>query len=141
MQIGDTSEDMAIPGDGTEMTQDSCMDLARIVWNLPGMVWGEHLERTDDQIRPFAREMFRYCKKKQIDPSDYLFDEFGLVIIGLGVAGGMRRDHAAWKKNEISSRTHQNVGLGVTHDPIHSDEVEKVAPVDLSKVSPVSGGD
>ena len=78
---------------------EDCEDLSQMMWNLPSMLMGDHLERTPDQTAPFARQLHKYCCKKGIDPNEYMFDEFGLIVSAGVIAMGLKRDHDAHKKN------------------------------------------
>lgn len=80
-----------------DLTEKDCIELTMICVNIPGMFGNPHLERTVEQCTPFGRQLHRYCQKKGIDPSDWVFDEFGLVITGVGLVGGMWADHKTYR--------------------------------------------
>lgn len=96
-EFGEGAEsDMAIPeGD---LTEKDCIDLVMLTVNIPGLFGNPHLERSEAQCTPLGRQLYRYCIKKGIDPSDYVFDEFGIMVTGVGLVGGMWADHKAYRE-------------------------------------------
>lgn len=88
-------ESTPAPDDAT--TEKDCIELSMICVNIPSMFGNPHLERTEAQCTPFGRQLHKYCVKKGIDPSDWVFDEFGLVVTGVGLIGGMWADQKAHK--------------------------------------------
>jgi hypothetical protein len=86
--------DLNLEGD---LTEKDCIELTMICVNIPGLFGNPHLERSEAQCTPFGRQLHRYCQKKGIDPADYVFDEFGLVITGIGLVGGMWADHKTFR--------------------------------------------
>ena len=116
----DTEEsDVAIPeGD---LTEKDCIDLAMICVNIPSMFGNPHLERTEAQCTPFGRQLHRYCLKKGIDPSDYVFDEFGLVVTGVGLVGGMWADQKAYRAANPKNKSGKDRKDDVTVPKIMAD--------------------
>lgn len=80
-----------------DLTEKDCIELTMICVNIPGMLGNPHLERSVEQCTPFGRQLHKYCQKKGIDPSDYVFDEFGLVVTGIGLVGGMWADQKTYR--------------------------------------------
>jgi hypothetical protein len=80
-----------------DLTEKDCIELTQICVNIPSIFGNPHLERSEAQCTPFGRQLHRYCTKKGIDPSDWVFDEFGMVVTGLGLVGGMWADHKTHK--------------------------------------------
>lgn len=76
-----------------EYTEDDLLFLTESVASLPSIIFPKIPLRTREQIEPFNKQFFKYCKKKGINPYEYFFDEFGLVIAGVGLAGGIWRDY------------------------------------------------
>ena len=125
--------------DPATMDDAECLSLSMMVWNLPAMIYGEHLERTEKQVRPFARELCIYCNNKNINPRDYLFDEFGLLVATMVIGSGLwkdQKDHKRKNKSAASDgvkkvkKSIKNTGLGV-HDVVSGDEYtppEKITP-------------
>ena len=141
-------EDLNSLGDMPETTTlEECESLARMVWNLPGMFIGDHLIRSDEQIKLFAKEMFLYCSKKGIDPRDYVGDWMPLAMIGGSMALGMIKDHKAYKKSKNGARAQSSApgdgfdtGKGVTGSVTYTDYT---LPENKGKPNPASscGGD
>lgn len=90
-------EPAAVAIDGASLTEADCIELSMICVNIPSMFGNPHLERSEAQCTPFGRQLYKYCLKKGIDPADWVFDEFGLVVTGVGLIGGMWSDHKAHK--------------------------------------------
>ena len=104
---GTLSSDGVIPPVGEmgnfnemSMSEEDLHEFVVMCMDMPSMIWGDHLQRTDAQVRRFSHQVYLYCTKKGIDPSDYLFDEFGLVFAGAVLVQGMRKDHAEFKASK-----------------------------------------
>lgn len=95
-----------------ELSEKDCIELTHICVNIPSLFGQTHLERSEAQCTPFGRQLHKYCLKKGIDPSDWVFDEFGLVVTGLGLVGGMWSDHKAFKAAK-KKPPKPDTGLGV----------------------------
>lgn len=101
---GGFQDDMYGDEPGAEVTTlEACQELANMVWNLPEMLLGEHLARDESKTNPFAKELYKYCIKKGIDPADYVFDEFGLIVSTAILGKGILADHKAFKRDKLSS--------------------------------------
>lgn len=95
------------------VTLEDCKDVTYMIVNLPSMFGWKHLERDDQACTPFARELFKYCEKKGIDPRDYFFDEMGMVLTGGALLGGMYRDHREYKKDHKKTTKKIDPGTGI----------------------------
>ena len=73
------------------------------MWNIPSVIFGEHLILEESQTNGFAKQFHIYCVKKGVNPFEYLFDEFGLVIAALPIVQYMRTEHTKFK--EIKEKT------------------------------------
>ena len=80
-----------------EFTIEDCEMICNSLINIPAVFIGDYLMRTPEQVKPFATQLYLYCMKKGIDPMSYFFDEFGLVIAGANLAGGLYKD---WKNHK-----------------------------------------
>lgn len=87
-----------IPDDYTE---EDVMFISESVASLPSIFFPKVPLRTKEQVIPFNHQFYRYCKKKGINPFEFFFDEFGLLMAGAGLAGGIWRDY---KDNYGSTR-------------------------------------
>lgn len=81
-----------------DYTKKDVEDLCEALINLPAIAFGDHLIRTEAQIKPFAKQLYIYCKRKGIDPRDYIFDEIPLIISAGVLARGMWNDHLKHKE-------------------------------------------
>lgn len=97
------------PTTPTDQLYEDCLMVVRSACQLPSMVWGAHLIRTEDQIKPVAAAFTHYCKRKSIDPLDYFFDELPLIIAGGSLLIGMKRDHTTWKEEQKKEKEEEKV--------------------------------
>jgi hypothetical protein len=68
-------------------TEDSIMLISESVINTLPLAVFSKLPRIEKKVvQDFNHELFLYCQRKNINPMDYLFDEFGLVVCGIGIA-------------------------------------------------------
>lgn len=79
------------------MSEEDVHEFIVMILETPSYIWGDHLLRTDAQVKRFSHQVFVYCEKKGLDISEYLFDEFGLIFSGVVLLQGMRKDHADYK--------------------------------------------
>lgn len=93
------------------LTLEECKDVTVMIVNIPSMFGMGHLQRSEEQCAPFAKELHKYCEKKGLDPRDWFFDEFGMVMTGFGLIGGMYRDHKDHKR-EGKKNTPPSVDTG-----------------------------
>lgn len=83
-----------------DFSEQDCHFICQSVLQVPAVIWGKHLIRTDNQVQPFSHAFYNYCVRKGINPWDYFFDEFPLVITGIGLVKGMRDDHLKFKEEQ-----------------------------------------
>lgn len=105
--------DFRQPEPDVPITFEECRDVSFMVINIPSMFGFKHLERTEEEITPFAKELQKYCERKGIDPRDYFFDEMGILLAGGALLGGMYRDHKAHKGDKKGSKKQIDAGTGV----------------------------
>ena len=97
------------------------MFITESVVSLPSIFFPKVPLRTKEQIIPFNHQFYRYCKKKGINPFEYFFDEFGLAMAGLGLAGGIWRDYKAHYGNGSKEETPGDKKLSSDFD--HAKEI------------------
>lgn len=83
-----------------DYAQEDVDNLCEMLLGLPALVLGDHLIRTKEQIKPFARQLYLYCQKKDINPMEYFFDELGLVLAGGVLVKGMYSDHLEFEAKQ-----------------------------------------
>jgi len=83
-----------------DFSEQDCHFICKSFLQLPAVLWGNHLIRKDEQVQPFSHAFYNYCLRKGINPFDYFFDEFPLIIAGIGLVKGMRDDHLKYKKEK-----------------------------------------
>lgn len=76
-----------------DYTEEDLMFLTENITSMPSIFFDKIPLRTNAQLVPFNHQFYKYCKKKNINPFEYFFDEFGLAMAGLGLAGGIYRDY------------------------------------------------
>lgn len=103
---GEEEEEEKGDGEGEEeapdidYTQGDVDNLCEMLIGLPALFFGDHLIRTKEQVKPFARQLYLYCQKKGINPLDYFFDELGLALAGGVLVRGMWDDHKKEKAKQ-----------------------------------------
>jgi len=120
---------------GESTTLEECISLSRMLWNTPGMLMGDHLTRSDEQIELYGKELYLYCSKKGIDPRDYVGDWMPLAVMTGTMGIGLYKDHKAFKNEnkaagELNRPAKQfDTGKGVTssggtaeHEPLSTKE-------------------
>lgn len=80
--------------------EQDCHFICQSFLQLPAVLWGKHLIRKEEQVKPFSHAFYNYCLRKGINPFDYFFDELPLIITGIGLVKGMRDDHLKFKKEQ-----------------------------------------
>ena len=120
--------DFREPEPEVALTFEECRDVSVMIINLPSMFGMKHLERTEEEITPFAKELHKYCERKGIDPRDYFFDEMGILLTGGALLGGMYRDHKEHKTEKKGSKKKIDTGTGVQDSYHLAVEPEKEIP-------------
>lgn len=133
-------------GTGEVTTLEECESLSRMLWNTPGMLMGDHLTRSDEQIKLYGKELYLYCSKKGIDPRDYVGDWMPLAVLTGTMGIGMFKDHKAYKKDKAASAGLNkptptfDTGKGVTSSGVTKEFVPPDQKLNLNPASS-SGGD
>ncbi len=125
----------SIPDDYTE---EDLMFISESVASLPSIFFPKVPLRTKEQLTPFNHQFYRYCKKKGINPFEFFFDEFGLLMAGAGLAGGIWRDY---KDNYGSARkeeSKQDKKLSAEYE--HEKQVAEQKEKDLREGKISTGG-
>ena len=102
-QGGKQAEGGEVVVDEEEFSLDDSKNICQAMWNIPSVIFGEHLILEESQTNGFAKQFHIYCVKKGVNPFEYLFDEFGLVIAALPIVQYMRTEHTKFK--EIKEKT------------------------------------
>ena len=120
--------DFREPEQDAAITFEECRDVTFMIVNIPSMFGMKHLERTEEEITPFAKELQKYCERKGIDPRDYFFDEMGILLTGGALLGGLYRDHRAHKGDKKSAKKQIDTGTGVADSYSRAVPEEKEIP-------------
>jgi len=102
------------------ISTDECEDIGDILWGLPVMFVGEHMEPPERMRKAWDKALCRYCNKKGIDPDEYIFDELPLLVATAQIGLFMKKaykDHKADKKTPVPpahETTGFDTGKGVT---------------------------
>lgn len=98
------------PEGGEEVVEEEefCLEdsknICQAMWNIPSVFFGEHLIVDEDQTNGFAKQFHIYCTKKSINPYDYFFDEFGLVMAALPIVQYMKKQHTEFKATQEGAK-------------------------------------
>ena len=74
-----------------------------------------------EKLEKFNHEFYLYCRRKGYDPRDYLFDEMGVAIAGLGIASFHYKNY----KDKYSKPGNKKIEEKLNADHTHQLEVEK----------------
>jgi len=115
-QVIDFGGDFSEPS-AEVFTMEDAEDFSEMIWNMPAMFMGDHLEPDPAKLKKFSRELYKYCSKKGIDPSEYLFDELPLMMVG-GTMGltmwRAHKDHKNGDSHDVQS---------ISPEPIRDDRI------------------
>lgn len=115
---------------GGNLTEEESLELIKSLLKLPHLFIVPKIpERTDEQLKPFVKELYLYCQKKQINLRSYIFDEFGLVIAASALGVGYYNDYKVYYKGDAAKESKKH-----TDDYQHAIEVDKLNKE--SKVTP-----
>lgn len=92
------------PPEEEEFSLDDSRNICQAMWNIPSVIFGEHLIVEEAQTNGFAKQFHIYCIKKGINPYEYFFDEFGLVIAALPIVQYMRKQHTEFKATQEGAK-------------------------------------
>ena len=97
-----TGEEVPPQAEEEDFSLEDAEDLSESVWNVPAVLFGEHLEILKPSTDKFAKPMYRYCKRKGINPFDWLpfGEELPMIFVALAIVGELKRLHAEHKKEE-----------------------------------------
>ena len=87
-----------------EFSLDDSKNICQAMWNIPSVIFGEHLIVEESQTNGFAKQFHIYCIKKGINPYDYFFDEFGLVMAALPIVQYMKKQHTEFKATQEGAK-------------------------------------
>ena len=114
-----------------DYTEEDVAQMVEIVCSTPTMYLDKLPVRTPEQIKPFSHQLYLYCVKKKINPYDYLFDEMGIVITGIGLFGGFYKDYKQEYGKEKDKRTDKQRKLDADFDHQKTvDEMNRIAKED-----------
>ncbi len=105
------------------------MFITESVASLPSIFFPKVPLRTKEQLTPFNHQFYRYCKKKGINPFEYFFDEFGLAMAGMGLAGGIWRDYKEHYSKNGKEETREEKKLSSDFD--HAKKVAEQKEKDI----------
>lgn len=91
--LDESFQDIQTETSDEDFTQDDLLFISETLVNLPVMFYDRLPEREPAQVKRFNKTFYKYCKKKGIDPFEYMFDEMGLIIVTVGIAAGYKRDY------------------------------------------------
>lgn len=84
----------------TDLVEEDMLFMSEMLWSLPQLYWNKLPDRNPKQIAMFNKALYKYCLKKGIDPNDYFFDEFGLIMASVTIGVGIKKDHGIYYKGK-----------------------------------------
>lgn len=122
-------QDAVVPQGIQGFSETDLMSLSEALWSIPSLVWNKIPQRTTEQLTPFNKALYIYCMRKGIDPYEYFFDEFPLVLAVIGVGGGIYRDYRDAYPKKDKNKTAEG-----DKDYEHQREVDEQRKQDFSGV-------
>ena len=92
--------------------------------NFPTVIWTKLPERDPEKIKTFNKELHRYCVRKGINPWDYFFSEFGMVMAALPILISYGKDYNTFYKNDKEKKQGDKLNLDYDHKKELDEEVE-----------------
>lgn len=110
-------------GPADDFTAQDIYFISDALINLPSVIWTKLPERDQSQVKTFNDQFHKYCIKKGIDPWEYFFDEFGLVMAIIPVVKSYRDDYMEFYKKPKDEQVKHK--LDVDHENYINIEKEK----------------
>lgn len=104
-----------VADDVVDFDEEDTMFISETLISLPTMIWDKLPMREPEQVQKFNKAFCRYCIKKNIDPFDYLFDEFELGMIAISIAAGYRRDYMELYKKDEEKKVEEKQNAEYNH--------------------------
>jgi len=114
------------PEQSGTVTPEECEGIGDMLWGIPVMLAGDHLEPPLKMRSAWDKALCRYCNKKGIDPEDYLFDELPLLVATAQIGLYMKKAHKVHKGDKLELSGGRTSGFDSTtgYSEDHT-EVEK----------------
>jgi len=109
------------PAQTADYNEQDCMMICSALFSIPSIVYDKIPLRTEKDLTAFNHQLYIYCVRKNINPFDYFFDEFGIVVAGITVCGGIVRDYKKEYGKDRDTRTTAEKKLSNDYD--HEKEV------------------
>ena len=109
-------------GQADDFTAEDILLISDALINLPVMFWGKLPERDPNQVKTFSDQFYKYCIRKDINPFDYFFDEFGMAMAILPICKSYMDDY---KEMYGKKSKEEKVKYELDKDHEHYTEVEK----------------
>lgn len=99
-QVQPAQTDSATPATTTEIipwTPDTARAITQSAFNIPAVIYGEHLIRTPVQVEPVVMPLYELGKKYGLQSFPWITEIAFVCAVGM-VAGSMYRDHQEYLK-------------------------------------------
>ena len=116
---GGAIEGEEAPPEEEEFSLEDSQNICQAMWNIPSVIFGEHLVLDGSQTNSFAKQFHIYCEKKGINPYDYFFDEFGLIMVAIPIVQYMRKQHIEFKETEEKKETEKLAEIAKEGDVVN----------------------
>ncbi len=117
-----------------DYSEEDLLFITESVVSLPSIFLPKIPLRTKEQIAPFNHQFYRYCKKKGINPFEFFFDEFGLMMAGAGLAGGIYRDYKEHYSNGKKPETKEDKKLASDFEHAKQVAEQKAKDIQAGKI-------
>lgn len=109
--------DKAAGGEATvdSFTAEDIFFISDALLNLPTVIWTKLPEREPEKIKTFNKEFHRYCVRKGVNPWDYFFAEFGMVMAVIPILVSYREDYVEFYGKKKDKKETDKLNLDHEH--------------------------
>lgn len=119
------------------VTEERVLGLCRLALEtIPEGFGKPWLATSEDQLKPFVKELTIYCNAHDIDPSEWIGDWFPLVITGMPIGFGIIHRHKEHKKEHTTAAKEIRSGTRVVEAPDVTTEDTETETQGVKKMTP-----
>lgn len=112
-------------GQAGDFSAEDVFFISDALLNLPTVIWTKLPERDPEKVKTFNEQFWKYCVRKGIDPWDYFFDEFGIIMAVVPIAKSYMDDYKEHYSKEAKAKAKHE--LDKDHE--HYVEIEEAKEV------------
>ena len=120
-----TGQGQVQSGQNADFSAEDVFFISDALLNLPTVIWTKLPERDPEKVKTFNEQFWKYCVRKGIDPWDYFFDEFGIIMAVVPIAKSYMDDYKELYSKEAKAKAKHE--LDKDHE--HYVEIEEAKEV------------